>query len=349
MKKIAVLGDTIVDKEIFGVQRYALEILKELDNLLDNESELEFFVVIPTYKECYVNFKNIKIAKYGKIKKAFLWRQISFVNYAKKNKCLTLDFTLGLTIRKCDYVCLHDVIIEDFKNEFKGFKQKINRLFYLFRARIVTKKAKTIFSVSKTSANLIMQKYKLKKEVEVVYNAWQHFALITPDFSILKNNPNYESKKYFFTLGSYLPHKNIKWVIEASKQNPEFNFIITGSNKWSKEDLPNNISNLFFTGYISDSCVKALMIKSEALILPSFVEGFGIPPLEALSCNTKIIVSNVSCLPEIYQDAAIYINPYDYNIDMEKILNQVVPDSSKVLNEYSWEKSAKKLLNMLLS
>ena len=85
-------------------------------------------------------------------------------------------------------------------------------------------------------------------------------------------------------------------------------------------------------------------------MLPSLYEGFAIPPLEALSVGVPIILSNTSCLPEIYGTAAHYIDPYDYqSIDLDAILRQSVTDANTVLQKYSWQKSAAAFLEIFRS
>ena len=87
------------------------------------------------------------------------------------------------------------------------------------------------------------------------------------------------------------------------------------------------------------------MAHCKAFIQPSLSEGFGMPPLEAVSAGARdIIVSNVTALPEVYGECAHYIDPTKYeNIDMDEILATEVRDPSVLLEKYSWEKSAKQI------
>ena len=100
-------------------------------------------------------------------------------------------------------------------------------------------------------------------------------------------------------------------------------------------------------GYVSDDQVKALMQKCTAFVFPSYYEGFGIPPLEALSCGTKIIVSNAASLPEIYENTAYYINPNDTNINLKLLLSKEVESSDKILERYQYKNAAITLCNLL--
>ena len=90
-----------------------------------------------------------------------------------------------------------------------------------------------------------------------------------------------------------------------------------------------------------------MISESRAFIHPAIYEGFGIPPLEALSSGANLIVSTATCLPEIYEDAAHYIDPYDYDVDLEKLLSEPVEPASKVLDKYNWAREAEKLYGIL--
>ena len=89
------------------------------------------------------------------------------------------------------------------------------------------------------------------------------------------------------------------------------------------------------------------MQHCRAFIHPAIYEGFGIPPLEALSCGADIIVSTATCLPEIYKNSAHYIDPYNYDVDLDNLLKQPVESRESVLERFDWSVEAKKLLSLL--
>ena len=351
MKKIAILGDSFVSGEVFGIQRFAYEILREIDKIKPN---LDISVVVPEYVKIGIEFRNIRIVKFGNVKNRFLWRQICFPYYGKINNCLIVDMTLGLPFWHCDIVCLHDCTYEKYKNNFKSVSAKLKRVSYLIRAKHLVKSSKKIITVSNYSKEELCNYYEISKEkITVIYNAWQHYERIKQDDSVL-NKLKLQKGEYLFSLGSAFPHKNLIWVIQAAIQNPQYKFVITGSDRFSNylENLNiNNIKNIIYTGYLSDEEVKALMSECMAFIHPYFCEGFGIPPLEALSTGAKCIVSSTTCLPEIYEKSVIYIEPTNYSIDIYDLLKRKVDKDEiiKILGKYSWKKSAEIFIESLLS
>jgi glycosyltransferase involved in cell wall biosynthesis len=89
------------------------------------------------------------------------------------------------------------------------------------------------------------------------------------------------------------------------------------------------------------------MANCKAFLFPSLYEGFGLPPLEALSVGANVICSNTSCLPEIYADSVHYIDPDRYDYDLDEVLNSVVSAPDYTLEKYSWEKSTKAVYELV--
>src|SRR5690606_4669631 len=85
--------------------------------------------------------------------------------------------------------------------------------------------------------------------------------------------------------------------------------------------------NIKYVGYVSDEELRALYEHAGCFVYPSFYEGFGFPPLEAMSLGCPVIVANTSSLPEVCQDAAIYINP-DQPMELAKSIEKIMTDQS---------------------
>jgi glycosyltransferase involved in cell wall biosynthesis len=358
MKRIAVLGDTLAGGKIYGIQRFAYELLRQLDRM--DLSGLEIELVVPEYApeaESLAGFKKIRVVRSGRIRNAFLWRQICFPLYAIRRRALTLDLTLGLPVLKCDIAGLYDCTYELFPEDFRTFREKMKRLSYLAKARLVSRRSKRLIVLSRTAGEQLKRCYRIPaSKLRLVPCAWQHLKRIREDLSVLDEfelvrKDSGQVRPYYFTLGSVLPHKNLKWIAEAARQNPDSLFVVTGSLELSDYIGSTGLlelENVIVTGYLTDEKVKALMKHAAACIHPSLSEGFGIPPMEALSAGSRILLSDAGCLPEIYGGSAVYFDPRIYApIRMEELMSREAGPAGDVLKKYSWRRSALRLKKVL--
>lgn len=341
--KIIINGKVYSKKYISGVQRYQLEIVRELDKLIKSE---EIEMIVP--KDAQIpKLKNIKVKRFGHFKN-ILWEQVELPYYVYKNKGISLNLGNVAPIISPGIVCLHDINM--IKNR-KNFNY-LNYLWYKILHRNTAKRTKQLLTVSEFSKNEIVNYYNINRDkVHITYNGWQHLTRVEENQLILdKIRELTKGKEYFFSIGTLTKHKNLKWVIEVAKKNPEYIFLISGfknSKKVYKKLGIESTSNVKYIGYLTDEEMKTVMKNAKALVYPTLYEGFGIPVIEAIALNTKVIVSYIPAIREIYGDSVYYINPYDTNIKIEELLKKNIEDPKIVLEKYSWEKSAKKLLKIL--
>ena len=216
--------------------------------------------------------------------------------------------------------------------------------------RIAAWKSERILTVSEYSKAKLNEILGIPMEkISVVYNAWQHIEKVLPEEAVLSRLRLSGGGGYFFSLSSLSPQKNFIWIKEVAKRNPNLLFVVTGKaegfTKLGVDELKTN--NILFTGYLTDGEIKSLMQHCRAFIHPAVYEGFGIPPLEAMSCGAEVIVSTATCLPEIYQQSAHYVDPYDYEENLEDLLKEPVAPKEAVLERFCWTHEAEKLLKLL--
>ena len=294
---------------------------------------------------------NIPIIKYGRVKGS-LWEQVYFFYYTFRHNLLSLNLCSVMPVLKPGIICIHDLSYKVNPQYFKTVYSFISMLWHRVLFRFAWWFSPFILTVSEFSKQQMIDCYKVDADkIVVVGNGWEHFTRIKEDETIKERKPNLFSKPYFFSLGSLAPNKNIDWVLKIAQNHPQYIFNIAGRNglkeyglNYNEEDFP----NVNFLGYITDGEIKYLMANCKAFIFPSFFEGFGIPPLEALSVGAKIIVSNTSCLPEIFGDSAYYIDPHNYNINLDSLLNTSVNDRQLVLNRFHFRIFAKKIYDRIL-
>jgi glycosyltransferase involved in cell wall biosynthesis len=89
------------------------------------------------------------------------------------------------------------------------------------------------------------------------------------------------------------------------------------------------------------------MTQCKAFILPSYYEGFGLTPLEALSCGAQIVIAKAASLSEIYGNTANYIDPFDTNVDLDALISEPVERPDYLFKKYSFDKSAQQVYEII--
>jgi len=148
------------------------------------------------------------------------------------------------------------------------------------------------------------------------------------------------AKKYLMFLSSIEPRKNIDTLLQALRLLPDnykerYGLLLVGGMGWNNEKIINEINKLKKEGwdiivpkaYVSDKDVAILLSGAELLVHPAIHEGFGIPPIEAMSSGVPAVVSDIPVLHEVCSDAAVYVKPLDPQ-DIANKLQQVLIDKN---------------------
>lgn len=342
-----------------GMHRYMVECLRELDKLVkDKPFRLE--LVYPAfYKIQCPKFQHIAVKKiwhlspadvktYGKRAAVFTtqeqWWDKVLPRYVQKKNAIFCGMMNDNPMGKTNIICLHDTLLTKPEAEYP---QELMDA-YLKKFKLLKQHCRYLMTVSNTSRRDISQELDFPEDrIFVTYNGWEHMQRINADNNTAEKFPQLRPKNYYYALGTLTPHKNYKWVVEVARRNPDCVFAVAGKIGVSSLKDEWKLPNLHYLGRVSDGENKWLMEHCKAFLHPSLLEGFGIPPLEALSCGAPIIISNASCLPEIYGDAAHYFDPYKYDYRLDELLQQPVAPAETLLKKYSWKDSAKKWLEII--
>jgi glycosyltransferase involved in cell wall biosynthesis len=247
---------------------------------------------------------------------------------------------------------VHDMIHEKFPEIYKtDYLTTRNK-------RILARKASKIIAVSKNTKNDLIQLYNVPAEkIEVIYHgsSLQTYNKVQPD-CIPQN--------YILYTGDRKGYKNFQLFITAAakllKRNSELNVVCVGGGLFdaTEKQLLNNLNvadQTFHLSGIDDKMLAALYQNALAFVFPSLYEGFGIPILEAFSCDCPLICSDASCFPEIAGDAAEYFDPHSIDsisTSIEKVIKspglkkEMVAKGRLLLKKYSLKNAVKQTLEV---
>ncbi len=250
------------------------------------------------------------------------------------------------------------VTVHDLGSEYLPQMHQIKQRAYLgLMQKFQLKTATKIIAVSKATKEDLVKRMGIKPEnVTVVYEGYNRDIFRPIPYTL---NP----KPYFLFVGTIQPRKNLERIIRAFAKIEDKSLVIAGSKGWMSDkiyELPKKLgieNRVKFLGYVADEKLPALYSGAEALIFPSLFEGFGLPILEAQACGCPVITSNISSMPEVAGDGAVYVNPYSIEdiidgirkIEDGRLRMEKIKQGFENIKKFSWEKCAKETLEVLIS
>lgn len=234
-------------------------------------------------------------------------------------------------------------------------------LAYKILVNLVVQKADKIITPSEYWKNYLQNYYHLKEDkVVVTYEGIDVSFLAKKSQSPVDVLEKYNlSKPFIFYTGNLYPHKNIDLAVKAveifnKSHNHKLMLAIACSRSIFRERYQSN-STLKVLGFVPDSDLAVIYKEALALVQPSFIEGFGLIGLEAMAASLPVLSSNASCLPEIYQDAALYFDPHKVDelvsslhaiLTSKDLRDSLIQKGLKRIKFFSWSKMAKQTLNV---
>ena len=353
MRIVAINGRFLTQPKT-GVQRYAYEILSALAAV--PQDRYRFVCIVPE-NSLYTLPDKIETVRDKLLSgNGAAWQQLRLPVVAAKIKAdlLWSPCNIGPAITSMPHVVnLYDAAV--FQN--KGWFDIKFELYYKLFFKLLGKSAKIVVTCSDFSKNeLALYGVAPKTKTRVIYGG------ANPDFRRV-DSAGIISGKYVLTLGSRDPRKNIASLVEAwrglSAQVKNGRLLVIagdGAKTFRKEVFKSLPPDIRFTGYLNDDVLPALYSKADAFVYPSFYEGFGFPPLEAMGCGCPVVCSDAASLPEVCGDAACYVKP-DSSADIARGIRAVLEDPAfaaglavkgfENVKRFSWEKAAIKMLGVL--
>lgn len=360
-----------------GLGRYTQEIV---DNAirLDQENEYVIFLRAENFSDFKIENPRVKKVladvRWYSLAEQFLmpfyfWREhldlIHFPHFNVPIFCLT-KFV----------VTIHDLILISYPTKrattLGPILYKIKNWGYRLAIWVALKRARKIITVSEFTKKSIIEIFKVKAEKIIVTYEGVSEKLRKPEKQfgddkevLLGYNIH---KPYLLYVGNAYPHKNLeglfKVFINIRQEFSDLQLVLVGKEdyfylrlKLLVKDLKLNNSGeaVLSAGYVPDSQLNSFYQNALAYVFPSFYEGFGLPPLEAMAHGLPVVSSDKASMPEILGDAALYFDPDDSE-DMCQKIKQIIVDENlrnnlrqlgyEQIKKYSWEECVLKTLEI---
>ncbi|KOF56739.1 MULTISPECIES: glycosyltransferase family 4 protein [Clostridium] len=307
-----------------GIGTYTYELINNINKL---DFSNDYFIFLPDTTSFDINLNNnFKLRNINVNIKNNFWDEVNIPNILKDNEVELYHVPqngVGLPMdKKCKFIItLHDII------PYKMPETVSSRYLKIFNEELpkIISLCDGIITVSNFSKNDIAKAFNFPKDkIFVTYLSAEE---IYKPLDKIKSKKIIEKKygiseDFILYVGGFSPRKNIAGIIKAfaqirSRIDENLKLVIAGKKGISYSiynsltEKLNLTSKVIFPGFISLCDMPYLYNSAKLLVYPSFYEGFGLPPLEAMACGTPVIVSNSTSLPEIFGKSSIMVNPHN--------------------------------------
>ncbi|MFH1611878.1 MAG: glycosyltransferase family 1 protein [bacterium] len=361
-----------------GVEEYTINLLSHLLPLDKTVKYKLFYNAFhkPILDYDWLNLDNVELCNFIIPNRAF-FGMTRYLNQPKVDKLLkgvdvyfNPHFFNAPVSKECrKVVTFHDLSFKRYQYYFS--KRKRLWQIFLMNAKREAQTADKIIAVSESTKNDLVNLCKINSDkIQVIYSGvgLQRLGLCkNKGLTFVKNKYNLPDD-YVLYFGTIEPRKNIIGLIRAfellkTKYNfPNLKLVLAGSMGWLYGDVIRTAKkstysqDIFFTGFVEETDKPYLYKLADLFVYPSFFEGFGFPPLEAMACGAPVITSNNSSLPEVVGDAALMVDAYRYGdmawgmneiLTNQQIYDRMIKKGFEQVKKFSWKRCAEKTLKTL--
>ncbi len=351
--RIAINGRFLTQRSS-GVQRFAAEAIKAIDAQLDGDYAAlkgRIELVAPRQARDFP-LKNIPLRRVG-FTSGYFWEQIEFPLLSAGKLLLNLCM-IGPLIARHQIVVVHDATVQALPQNFSPRF----RAAYKFLIPRLCKRADLTVTVSEFSRREIGTLYGADvSAMPVCFEGGDHIKAVDADTSVIERL-GLRGRRFFLGVGVDSTNKNIKTVVEAFHR-ARFNdaaLVLTGAKDtrvFGEINLTES-AGVHLVGFVSDAELRALYEQALALVFPSFYEGFGLPPLEAMTCGCPVVISEQPALMEVCDDAVLHCRADDTDAIMhhmqalssdENLRSRLKAAGDARAQRFTWAATARSLLD----
>ena len=368
--KIAVNTRLLLKGKLEGIGWVAYETLRRM---VEQHPEVEFYFLFDRQPDPMFlfadNVKPVTLFPQARHPFLFIWFfEVSVANALRKIKpdlFFSPDGYLSLRSKVPQVVQFHDLNFEHFPNDMP----RIHLWHYKKFFPKFAKKAQRIVTVSEFSKQDIVDCYRVDpQKIDVAYNGVNELFVPLPEEEQKEIRRRYsDGHPYFMFVGSLHPRKNLARLFTAfdhfkSDNRNDVKLLIVGEKRWWTEPIQKAFNamhcheEVIFTGRLSAEELHKVTAAALASVYVSYFEGFGIPILEAFRCDTPVITSNVTSMPEVAHDAALLVDPFNVDAITEAMMTMMDEEVRKALvakgrervKDFSWEQASETIWNSLM-
>ena len=297
-----------------GVDRFAYEIMRSIDELLAEAhpavAGLAVELLVPEGPRRIVNpFRRIAMRTVPG-RRGQAWEQWALPGAARGSLLLNLCNSAPLFLRN-QIAVIHDAAPVRVPDSYS----RAFRSWYRLMAPCVGRAAKRIVTVSRFSRGELIDAYRIPgRKIGVISESGEHMLRHDEDQAILARH-GIGARPFVLAVSSLNRHKNFRLVIDALRHlgQADFDVVVAGGTDpavygHGAAALPNYVKHV---GFVSDGELKALFRRATCFVHPSRYEGFGLPPVEAMTLGCPIVVADLPAVREACGEAAIYVSPDD--------------------------------------
>jgi glycosyltransferase involved in cell wall biosynthesis len=353
------LNGKFTAQRITGVQRYAGELVRAVDQAATADEN--WVLLVPPQGRAPV-LRTIETRRIGATHMPLhVWEQLCLPLAARDGLLVNLAGSAPLFASR-QWCAFHDAAVFDHPDVYAP----LFRRWYRFHFRWLARRAQRIITVSEHSrSRLALRLGVAEAAIAVVPNGGDHMLGIQSEPGIVKRL-GLQGRRYLLAVGSHSRLKNWPALIRAwdlLNPQPDCALVMVGSRDGSVfASLAGGISatNVVHAGSVSDGELKALIVAEGALglVFPSLDEGFGLPPLEAMTLGCPVAVSRAGAMPEVCGDAALYFDPLDDRSIQAALLRLLTEPGLRAdlsrrgpphAAAWTWQRAGQRLASLLAS
>ena len=260
---------------------------------------------------------------------------------------------------------IHDVLFRSYPQYFSW----LERLYFIPLKWTARRADRIITTTQFVKQELVTLKYSTNDAIDLAPSGvtpifqpqWQLSSRVQEHVREKFNLP----EQYVLFVGRFNERKNIAGIIRALPLLDEtISLVIVGEQDWKLPSMKNlsrhkNVkSRVHFIGAVTDNELACIYASAKLFCFPSFAEGFGLPPLEAMAAGIPVIVSNTTAMPEVCSDVPLFVDPHNardiadkinYLLKNRHVREEKIQQGLRWSSQYTWKRTAEGIMKSIFA